>query len=429
MSGLRLNTELCIGCGKCVRVCGQHALEITGKKAVLSAERCILCGFCAEACPVNAISMEENISGSGSHGDWRNVWVFAQQQEGILHPAVFELLGKGRELADARGYRLIALLGEGRPDPGCEDNPAAVPASDRNRPDQPAGWEGNAEQLIHAGADEVNRCRDERLRSGPADLLAEWISALARKEQPEILLIPATDSGRELAPGVAARLGTGLTADCTALSIDPETGLLRQTRPAFGGNLMATITCPDHRPQMATVRPGVFAGPAPDPARRGTVREAPLPSEAPSLIRILQSVREESGGSITGAELLVDVGRGIGSRKNLPLMRRLAELLGGSLGCSRPLVEAGWCEYPCQVGQTGSSVTPKLLLCFGISGAIQHLAGIGGAETIIAVNNDPSAPIFGVSTYGVVGDCVELAKELVRQLEESVPAEGGDDRK
>ena len=233
----------------------------------------------------------------------------------------------------------------------------------------------------------------------PADL------RFGGRAQAEAILYGATAFGRELAPGVAVRLQTGLTADCTVLSMDAETGLLQQTRPAFGGNLMATIICPNHRPQMATVRPGIFREPEFDYSRSGTITQVFLAEDTKARVEI--SIPAEEWGqqaSIADAERLVVVGRGIGSKKNLPLMRRLAEALGAELGCTRPVVEAGWLEYHHQIGQTGVSVSPKLLVSIGVSGAIQHLAGIGGAECIIAINEDPDAPIFGAAQYKVVGD-------------------------
>ena len=200
--------------------------------------------------------------------------------------------------------------------------------------------------------------------------------------------------------------------------MDTETGLLQQTRPAFGGNLMATIVCPHHRPQMATVRPGIFKAPDFDYGRSGTITQVALAEDVKARVEI--SIPAEEWGqqpSIANAERLVVVGRGIGSKKNLPLMRRLAEALGAELGCTRPVVEAGWLEYRHQIGQTGVSVSPRLLVSIGVSGAIQHLAGIGGAECIIAINEDPDAPIFGAAQYKVVGDAVEVVEELLAQLE------------
>ena len=389
MSGLIIREDKCIGCGKCIRSCPQGGL-IMENRIAHATENCTLCGICVEACPKQAIRLERNAEGKEKlrTGEWKDIWVFAQVLEGELLPVSLELTGKGRALADERGCRLTALL-----------------------PGDASGRSGD--DLIAAGADEWIGCRDPRLAGNPADLLADWTCRLIRKARPEIVLFGATALGRELAPRVAVRLRTGLTADCTELSIDPESGLLRQTRPAFGGNLMATILCPDHRPQMATVRAGVFPVPEPDPGRKGGMKWEPLEEEGVSAVRILKKVLSDNTDSIAKAEVIVDVGRGIGSRKNLPLMQEFARRIGGRLGCSRPLVEMGWCEYPHQIGQTGSAVSPKILICVGVSGAIQHLAGIGGAETIIAINNDPKAPIFGVSDYAVVGDCVEIVRELI----------------
>ncbi len=244
------------------------------------------------------------------------------------------------------------------------------------------------------------------------------ICDLVAERKPEAILYGATAFARELAPGVAVRLQTGLTADCTVLSMDAETGLLQQTRPAFGGNLMATIICPNHRPQMATVRPGIFKAPDFDYGRSGTITQISLADDAKARVEIsIPAEERRQQASIADAERLVVVGRGIGSEKNLPLMRRLAEALGAELGCTRPVVEAGWLEYRHQIGQTGVSVSPKLLVSIGVSGAIQHLAGIGGAECIIAINEDPDAPIFGAAQYKVVGDAVEVVEELLAQLE------------
>ena len=378
MSGLIIDSEACIGCGRCVRACASGGIVVEGERPNRCArvtDGCILCGGCVDACPVNAISIErDEAAGAVDLDAYRDIWVFVQTDEhDTVTPVAYELMGKGRELADARGCRLVALVGMG-----------------------PEGSLGDLEHLVCAGADEVLVCRDERLRQNDAEVYARLICDLVAERKPEAILYGATAFGRELAPGVAVRLQTGLTADCTVLSMDAEAGLLQQTRPAFGGNLMATIVCPNHRPQMATVRPGIFKA------------------------RVEISIPAEEWGqqaSIADAERLVVVGRGIGSKKNLPLMRRLAEALGAELGCTRPVVEAGWLEYRHQIGQTGVSVSPKLLVSIGVSGAIQHLAGIGGAECIIAINEDPDAPIFGAAQYKVVGDAVEVVEELLAQLE------------
>ena len=437
--GLHIDAAKCVGCGKCLRACASSGIELVGEKPHRTArpiDSCILCGMCVETCPFGAIEIvrpraagrgegagavaggaEGAACGVPSPNDCRDVWVFAQMDGTEPAPVAFELLGKGRKLADAKGCRLVALLGlgTGGADGGC-GVPAAAPDVAGVSATDPAA-DAIASRLVACGADEVLLCRDERLARHDAEAYSAWICGLVEERRPDVLLFGATDFGRELAPGVAARVRTGLTADCTVLAIDPATGLLQQTRPAFGGNLMATIVCPDHRPQMATVRPGVLPAPAPDPARRGTVTQAPLPDLGDPRVRVVETLATSARDTVTDAETLVVAGRGIGSQKNLPLMQRLADLLGGKLACTRPLVEAGWCEYWHQVGQTGCSVAPKLLVSVGVSGAIQHLAGIGGAQTVIAVNTDPDAPIFGVSDYNVVGDGVEVVRELVALLE------------
>lgn len=400
MSGLVVDAGRCIGCGRCVRACGSAGIALTGERrarVAVPTDSCVLCGACVDACPVDAIAVERGAAADVAELDaYRGYWVFCQVDEaGEVLPVAFELLGRARDLADARGCMLTALIAK-RPEASGD---AAAP-------------------LIAAGADEVICCRDSRLDPADTEALAHWICGLVRERRPEAVLYGATALGRALAPAVAVRLKTGLTADCTVLSIDPETGFLEQTRPAFGGNLMATIICPAHRPQMATVRPGVFSAPVPDAARTGGVVEVG-PGEPPRpRVRVLGRERASAADSITDAEVLVVVGRGIGSKKNLPLMERLASLLGGKLGCTRPLVEAGWLESWHQVGQTGVSVAPRLLVSVGVSGAIQHLAGTSGAETVVAINEDAAAPIFGAATYRVEGDCIKIVRALVERLEE-----------
>lgn len=403
MSGLRIDAEACIGCARCVRACGNAGIEVEGPRGARKAhvtDGCILCGACVDACPVGAIAVErEGHSDAPDLAAYRDYWVFVQLgDDGKPLDVAFELMGKARELASARGCRVVALLAEG----ACGN---AVSAA-----------HDNAERLIAAGADEVIRCRDGRFASFDAEVYAEWICALMRERKPEALLYGATVFGRELAPAVAIRLQTGLTADCTVLAIDPETGLLQQTRPAFGGNLMATIVCPAHRPQMATVRPGVFCAPPCDETRSGVISDVTLDASVRPRVRLVGIERASAADSITDADVLVIVGRGIGSKKNLGIARELAEALGGKLGCTRPIVEAGWCESWQQVGQTGVSVAPRLLISLGVSGAIQHVAGISGAQTMIAVNEDPDAPIFSSAQYKVVGDCVKVAEELLARL-------------
>ncbi len=412
MSGLVVDAERCVGCKRCVRACAFGGIVVEERLA-RPTDACTLCGSCVEACPVQALSIDRGRAavGDGTGADasaCRDIWVVAQlDAAGAVLPVTFELIAKARELASCqRCQRGQSLLVERRVVAVLAEGEAA---------------ESRASQLIAAGADEVLRCRDGRFPSADTAVLATLIAELARERHPETVLFGATALGRELAPRVAVLLQTGLTADCTELSIDAETGLLRQTRPAFGGNLMATIECPVHRPQMATVRPGVFPVAGDTCAQRagdaapGIITDIAFDATVHPRVRRLD-LEPVAAGTIAQAKRLVVVGRGIGSKKNLPLMKRLTELLDADLGCTRPLVEAGWLDYAHQVGQTGASAAPELLLSLGVSGAIQHLAGIGGAQTVIAVNEDSSAPIFGAARYAVVGDCIAFAEELVRQL-------------
>ena len=413
MSGLLVDRDLCIGCGLCVKACGNAGIVVEGERPnrfAHATDGCILCGACVQACPKKAISIARDEDGDETPQQrasrlaaYKDVWVFAQvDQTGRALPVAFELLGRARELAAIRGCRVVALLGQG----------ATAP-------------QDQAPALLAAGADEVLLCRDDRLATLDARVYAHWICDMAG--EPDLLYVLAKYTNKtyvhwirnKCAIDCTVRLQTGLTADCTVLDIDPATGLLQQTRPAFGGNLMATIECPQHRPQMATVRPGIFAAPQADTlhAERGRITQVALADAWRPSVRV--DAIEHAGATdvITDADVLVVAGRGIGSKKNLAVAQWLADALGGKLGCTRPLVESGWLEYWHQVGQTGVSVSPKLLISLGVSGAIQHVAGTGGAQTVIAVNEDPDAPIFGSATYRVVGDCVEVARELTARLQ------------
>lgn len=395
MTALRIEHEKCVGCGLCVKSCDILALALENNKAVVNGA-CVSCGMCVGSCPFGAISMrkEETAADLSSYG---NIWVLAEQDEGKLADVAYELAGKGRELADARGCALFAVL------------------AGKNA-------EANAAKLIAAGADKVIICTDARTYGNNEEIYAEFISSAIKKYRPEIVLCGATKFGRSLAPRVAARMRTGLTADCTELSIDPDTKLLRQTRPAFGGNLMATIICPGSRPQMATVRPGIMPRPELSVGRAGWIIRESVPDGIICRTELLEKTKTRAAGSIAGAERLIVAGRGIGNQKNLELVREAARLIGAEVGCSRPLVDMGWCGYRHQVGQTGCTVAPKLLISVGVSGAVQHQAGIMRAEKIIAVNHDPEAPIFDIAHCAVVGDAVEILKELISEMKKRTPA-------
>ncbi len=386
---LVIDTYLCVGCGTCVGSCPNAALELVNGCAAVREDDCVLCGVCVQNCPVGAIDIPRESAHTENVEQYRGVWVYAQCHGELLGVSL-ELTGLARRLADEKGSTVTVLLG--------------------------GGTAREAEQLIAAGADRVILGVQKGLKEQLEAPYADWICRWAVKEKPEILLFGATAFGRSLAPTIAARLGTGLTADCSVLDIDGETGLLRQTRPAFGGNLMATIVTPVHRPQMATVRPGVLPMPEPGTARQGEIITDDEPVER-GLVELLEEVRGTGGSQLRRAEIIVSVGRGIGQRKNLKLAQQLADKLGGVMGVSRPLVEMGWATQDQQIGQTGTAVSPRLLIACGISGAIQHLAGIANAGTVIAVNTDPDAPIFGAADYKVVADAAETLRGLLEALE------------
>lgn len=326
----------------------------------------------------------------------KNVYVFTEQRDGEIQKVGIELIGKARELADALSQEVVAvLLG--------------------------SGIKEKAETLIKHGADKVIVVDDPMLAEYVTEPYTKAIYEVIKAEEPEIMLYGASSIGRDLAPRVSARVHTGLTADCTGLEIDEETKLLRMTRPAFGGNIMATILCADFRPQMATVRPGVMKALAEDATRTGEVVEFPVTfTDADMNVKIREVVKaEHKAVDITEAKRLVSGGRGIGNAEGFAMIKELAEVLDGEVASSRACVDAGWIAKDEQVGQTGKTVRPELYVACGISGAIQHVAGMESADYIVAINKDETAPIFEVADLGIVGDLKVIVPKLAEAIKKA----------
>ena len=386
-------TDACTGCGVCVDVCPFGAIDMVNGKAVIN-EACRACGQCVDACPVGAIVMSEaeaiDLSG------YRGIMVYAEQRGGRVHPVSYELLGKAKELAAALSEPVYAVIVG-----------SSVGAG--------------AEELIKRGADKVFLYDDPALVDFRDDPYTDLLAQCCREENPSIFLIGATSLGRSLGPRVAANLHTGLTADCTYLDIDPETGLLRQTRPAYGGNIMATIVTPNGRPQMATVRYKMFteAGKVDNP--KGSIVEKPVDmSKVRDRVKVLGFEEAKDQVSISEADLIVSGGLGMGDPEGFELIGELAATLGAAVGASRPTVDEGWIDYRHQVGLSGRTVRPQVYIACGISGAVQHQAGMKTSDVIIAVNKDPEAPIFKISSLGVVGDLYEVVPRLVEKIKEHI---------
>ena len=390
--GVIIDKELCTGCGACVDECPFDALELIDDIAAVN-DSCTLCSACVDVCPVEAISMPQKEQDDSQAAEAEGVWVFAEWREGEMPEVVAELLGQARRLAADRGCEVSAVL------LGHELN-------------------GMAAELFAMGADQVFQADDPRLARFDDQLYSEVLSRLIEEQKPEIVLAGATAIGRSLIPRVATQVGAGLTADCTGLAIDPESGHLLQTRPAFGGNIMATIVCPSHRPQMATVRPRVMKKGERREGHEGSLIEVSLNGRDAAGCEVLEVVKLlDEQVNLTGAEVIVAGGRGLGGPEGFDLVRKLAAALGGVVGATRGAVDNGWIGHAHQVGQTGRTVAPKLYIALGVSGAVQHLVGMQASETIVAVNKDASAPIFDVATYGIVGDVHEVAQAMLNKLE------------
>ena len=394
---IRVLLDKCTGCKLCVKFCPFGAIEMKDKKAVIDLNKCNLCGACVDPCKFGAIELtkpstsQEKIPAAGT----QDVWVFCEQKKGIIQSISWELLGKGRELADKLRMKLCGvLLGH--------------------------DMKEKAHEIFARGADKVYIVDSPKLANYQNEPYTEVLVKLTQKYRPEIILCGATTIGRSLISRVAVKIEAGLTADCTGLDIDAEDKLLLQTRPAFGGNIMATIITPAHRPQMATVRHKVMKAAPVDEGRTGelieeSIDEALLLSRS-KLIEIVEEI--ESTVNLAEADIIVSGGRGMGGPENFKIVEELALTLGGAVGSSRAAVDAGWMPYSHQVGQTGKTVCPKLYIACGISGQIQHLIGMQSSKIIVAINKDPDAPIFKVVTYGIVGDLFKIVPLLTKRFKE-----------
>lgn len=385
--------EKCKGCSICVKNCPFEAITMENKIAVIGAA-CTGCGVCVEKCPFKAIEKTEEEREVKDLSAYKDVWVFAEQRDGVIMPVVIELLGEGKKLANEVGCNLCAVL--------CGHH-----------------VEGLADQLFEYGADKVYVADHEELATYRTDAYTKVINDAIEEYKPEIVLLGATHIGRDLGPCLAVKANTGLTADCTKLEIDPEDKKIKQTRPAFGGNLMATIVCPNHRPQMSTVRPGVMEKAAFEEGRKGELIKLNVEfKEGDIRTKVLEIVKTmKDTVSLTDAEIIVSGGMGLGKPEGFELLKQLADKLGGIVAASRAAVDAGWIDHAYQVGQTGTTVKPKIYIACGISGAIQHVAGMQNSEQIIAINTNENAPIFEIADYGIVGDLYKVIPAIMEALD------------
>ncbi len=392
METIKVVLDKCVGCNLCVKVCPYDAIHIIDKKAVID-EKCTICGACVEVCKFEAIEIYRRSFRDQDISAFSGICLYAEHRNGKLSSVVLEIIGASKRLNKTLNKKISTILIGN-------------------------GVKSLAEELISYGVDEVWLIDSPRIGDFNEDIQADLVAEILMDRKPEIFLGGGTIIGRSLLPRVAAKILTGLTADCTELTIDYEKKLLRQTRPAFGGNIMATILCRNQRPQMATVRHKVMkeAKKIKD-GHQGKILDLRHIAVHNPKIEVLEFVEEQTETvNLVEADFIVSGGRGLKDPKNFALIKELAQAVGGAVGASRAAVDAGWIPYSHQVGQTGKTVNPIVYIACGISGAIQHLAGMKSSDIIIAINNDPDAPIFEVAHYGIIGDLFQVVPELIKQL-------------
>ena len=392
-NSIQVTLDKCTGCTLCVRSCPFGAIHMANKKAVIDMAKCTFCGACVPACKFKAIEMNKEASQKKDLSQYKDVWIFCEQKKGIIQTISFELLGEGKKLAKKLGVKLCAvILGH--------------------------DIESKIDELSSRGADKIYIVDAPELKSYQDDPYTKILVELVKEYKPEIILCGATTIGRSLVSRVAVNIDAGLTADCTGLDIDEKEKLLLQTRPAFGGNIMATIITPNHRPQMATVRHKVMKEAELHKSHKSEVIRKKYPQNLlksrTTLLDIVEEIEETV--NLAEADIIVSGGRGLGGPENFSIIKELAKVLGGAVGSSRAAVDAGWMPYSHQVGQTGKTVCPKLYIACGISGQIQHLIGMQSSKVIVAINKDPDAPIFKIATYGIVGDLFEVVPALTKEF-------------
>ena len=391
---IKINVKECTGCGSCVNSCVYGGIKLIDDKATIT-ENCNLCGACVEACPIEAITIEreEIIQEKIDFSQYKGVWIIGEHYNNKIQDIIYQLIGKGRELANKLNVNLLVIL------LGSE-------------------LENQLDELGNFGVNEIIYVKSPILRNYYTELYVDILTDLIDKGMPEIILIGATPTGRDFAPRISKRLKTGLTADCTGLDIDIESrNLLLQTRPTFGGNIMATIKTPNSRPQMSTIRPGVFKIPNKFENKvKIRIIEKDF-NETDLAIKIIKIIkRERKSINLEEAEVIVAGGRGVGSKEKFKLIKDLAKELNGEVAGSRVAVELNWIETERQVGQTGKTVSPRLYIACGISGAIQHRVGILNSDIIVAINKDINASIFEVAHYGIVGDLHKVIPAIIKEI-------------
>jgi len=397
---IKVNKETCNGCSLCKKVCLYDAIEIVDGKAIVN-ENCVFCGACIEVCKLNSIEITGLSEEKKDFSDYSGVCVYLEANGDRITDVGFELVSEGRKLAGQLRVKLSAVaIG--------------------------SGIEKSALGAFQYGLDKLYLIDNPVFSDNLDDIFAKALAQVITRYKPEIFLAGATWFGRTLIPKVAAILKTGLTADCIGLEIDKEKKILLQTRPTFGGNILATIITRNARPQMATVRPHVMEkkkieegkGNYKDRIEYIDIDEKNFKTK----YKLLGTERELNENiNITDYDVVVSGGRGLGGSEKFSMLKELADLMGGVVGASRAAVDSGWISYPHQVGQTGKTVNPKLYIACGISGAIQHLAGMQTSDIIIAINKDPGAPIFKVANYGIVGDIFEVVPMLIKRLKNEKP--------